>query len=92
MKTYVLAIILSSLFTRAQAQKTAGQRSGEERLQEIEDRIALKALVDEFSILADRKDIANQLLLFTEEAKVETVNNGQAVSARECSLNCVSRV
>lgn len=81
MKTYILAIILSSLFTRVQAQKTTGQRSGEERLQEIEDRIALKALVDEFSILADRKEIANQLLLFTENAKVETMNNGQAVSA-----------
>ncbi len=81
MKVYVLAFILSSLFTRAQAQKTTGQRFGEERLQQIEDRMALKALVDEFSILADRKDIPNQLLLFTQEAKVETMNNGQAVSA-----------
>lgn len=59
-----------------QAQKTT-----EVRLLEIEDRLALKALVDEFSILADRKDVANQLLLFTEGAKVETMNNGQAVSA-----------
>ena len=81
MKTYFLAILLSSLLTTAYAQKTTGQRFGEERLQQIEDRIALKALVDEFSILADRKDVANQLLLFTEDAKVETMNNGQAVSA-----------
>lgn len=81
MKTYVLTLILSSLFTMTHAQKTTDQRSAEERLQQIEDRMALKALVDEFSILADRKDVANQVLLFTEEAKVETMNNGQAVSA-----------
>lgn len=76
MKTLCFAIILSSLFTMTYAQKTV-----EERLQQIEDRMALKALVDEFSILADRKDVATQVLLFTEDAKVETMNNGQAVSA-----------
>lgn len=76
MKTYSLVLILSSLFTMTYAQKNT-----EERLQLIEDRMALKALVDEFSILADRKDIANQVLLFTEEAKVESMTNGQAGSA-----------
>ncbi|WP_425291097.1 nuclear transport factor 2 family protein [Spirosoma linguale] len=60
---------------------TYAQKTVEERLQQIEDRMALKALVDEFSILADRKDVATQVLLFTEDAKVETMNNGQAVSA-----------
>ena len=76
MSKYVLAVILWSFFTRTHAQKNL-----EARLQEIEDRMALKVLVDEFSILADRKDVANQLFLFTEGAKVETMNNGQAVSA-----------
>lgn len=57
---------------------TYAQKTTKQRLQEIEDRLALKALVDEFSVLADRKDIANQMLLFTEDAKVESINNGQA--------------
>jgi len=76
MKKYFLVILFSTIATMSYAQK-----STEERLKEIEDRMALKALVDEFSILADKKDISNQLLLFTENAKVETMNNGKAVSA-----------
>ncbi|AFK03368.1 hypothetical protein Emtol_2230 [Emticicia oligotrophica DSM 17448] len=74
MKKYFLLLVLSSFLTMTYAQKTT-----EQRLQEIEDRLALKALVDEFSVLADRKDIVNQMLLFTEDAKVESVNNGQAI-------------
>lgn len=54
------------------------QKTNEQRLQEIEDRLALKALVDEFSVLADKKDIVAQMQLFTDDAKVESVNNGQA--------------
>ena len=53
------------------------QKTTEQRLQAIEDRLALKALVDEFSILADRKNVTTQLNLFTDDAKVESVNNGQ---------------
>ncbi len=81
MRTLLATLLFSLLFTRTHAQQTNGQRSVEQRLRQIEDRIALKALVDEFSILADRKDIAAQVLLFTENAKVETMNNGQAVAA-----------
>lgn len=73
MKKYFLILILSFVFTMSYAQKTT-----EQRLQEIEDRLALKALVDEFSVLADKKDIAAQMQLFTEDAKVESVSNGQS--------------
>lgn len=73
MKNYFLILILSFTFTLSYAQKTT-----EQRLQEIEDRLALKALVDEFSVLADKKDIAAQMQLFTEDAKVESVTNGQS--------------
>jgi ketosteroid isomerase-like protein len=44
----------------------------EERLRTIEDEIALKKLVDTFANLADVKDFDGQMLLFTEDAIVET--------------------
>lgn len=42
------------------------------RVQLLEDRAALKALIDTFSILADRKDVPRQVRLFTEDATVES--------------------
>jgi len=49
----------------------------EQRIQRLEDKGALKALVDAFSNLADRKDLATQALLFTEDAIVDTYFEGQ---------------
>ena len=51
-----------------------------QKISEIEDRIALKNLVDTFSILADRKEVQQQTLLFTEDAMVESVSGGQLTS------------
>ena len=42
------------------------------RTQRLEDQAALKNLVDTFSNLADVKDIDRQILLFTEDATVES--------------------
>ncbi|MBS0590427.1 MAG: nuclear transport factor 2 family protein, partial [Proteobacteria bacterium] len=39
-----------------------------QRLQQLEDRVALKTLVDTFSNLADTKSVDEQVLLFTEDA------------------------
>lgn len=44
----------------------------DKRVREIEDRIALKELVDNFSILADKKDVKTQVRLFTANATAET--------------------
>ena len=41
------------------------------------DEAALRALVDEFAILADRKDVDAQLLLFTEDAVLNTLQAGE---------------
>ncbi|QND45596.1 nuclear transport factor 2 family protein (plasmid) [Rhizobium lusitanum] len=49
----------------------------EQRIQTLEDKAALKALVDAFSNLADQKDLATQALLFTEDAVVDTYFEGQ---------------
>lgn len=47
------------------------------KINEIEDRIEIKNVVDTFSILADVKDIKTQVMLFTENATVESRVNGQ---------------
>ena len=43
----------------------------EQRLQEVEDRVAIKSIVDTFSNLADKKDMASVVQLLTEDADVE---------------------
>lgn len=48
-------------------------------IQELEDRISLKELIDHFSILGDRKDFNNQVQLFTENAVSETFAGGKAI-------------
>lgn len=45
--------------------------------QEISDRMALKNLVDTFSTLADTKDVAQQMTLFTDDAEVISYSGGQ---------------
>lgn len=55
---------------------SCNQSPDNQRMNQIEDRLALKELVDEFSILADKKDVAAQMNLFTENATVESFRNG----------------
>ena len=51
------------------------------RLQQLEDRAAIKTLVDTFSILADRKAVQTQTLLFTEDAIVDSYSGDQLISS-----------
>lgn len=44
----------------------------EQRIASIEDKMAIKNVVDVFSNLADTKEIDKQILLFTEDGKVES--------------------
>lgn len=67
----VIALLLSSLSPQAQIMKNT---------QELNDRFALKELVDTFSILADKKDVHTQVQLFTADASSETFVNGVSVS------------
>ena len=48
-------------------------------IKELEDRIALKELIDNVSILGDRKDFNKQVELFTENAVSETFAGGIAI-------------
>ncbi|MCP1661237.1 nuclear transport factor 2 family protein [Neisseria perflava] len=46
-------------------------------VQQIQDRFDIKYVVDHFSNLADEKNVADQLPLFTEDAVVETYIDGE---------------
>lgn len=48
-------------------------RTMEQRVAAIEDKMAIKYVVDEFSNLADTKEIDKQVLLFTEDGEVESI-------------------
>ncbi len=69
-----LITILSVVTMNAQSNKTI-----EQRIAELEDRIALKNLVDTFSNLSDTKEAELQAQLFTEDATVKTLIDGQVV-------------
>ena len=49
----------------------------EQRLIAIEDKMAIKYVVDEFSNLADTKEIDKQVQLFTADGEVVSISNGQ---------------
>ena len=76
MKTLILAIALVLTAPVKTDAQTTRSRDLAQRVQQLEDRAALKALVDTFSILADQKDVQRQLLLFTEDATVESRSGG----------------
>jgi len=46
---------------------------------ELEDRIALRELVDKVSLLADKKDFNNQVQLFTQDGVSETFAEGTSI-------------
>lgn len=79
MKTLIATIVLmvSCWFTTT-AQTTEATSVS---LKELEDRIALKELVDVFSNLADVKDVGAQVLLFTEDAEVNSYSDGKLTSS-----------
>lgn len=68
----VIAICVAHLTAQAQTIKRTM------KTEEIADRMAIKELVDRFSILADQKDIDTQVLLFTENGIVASKVGGQA--------------
>lgn len=73
----IFAFILSITQIFAQTMET---KTTEQRLAIIEDKMAIKEVVDVFSNLADTKEIDKQVMLFTEDGIVESVSNGQPSS------------
>ena len=77
MKSIILSFVFTLFSTLTFAQKMENKNI-EQRLAAIEDKMAIKYVVDEFSNLADTKEIDRQVSLFTEDGVVESVTNGQA--------------
>ncbi len=74
-KIFTPFLILATCCLTTQAQKT---KQNNKAMNQIEDKLSLKELVDIFSILADQKKTQEQTLLFTENAEVVSIMNGQA--------------
>lgn len=72
--TFLLILLVTYFSPKAQTMKELTAR-----ITAIEDRIAIKNVVDTFSILADTKEIDRQVLLFTENGEVESKTNGQSM-------------
>ena len=70
--TFLITMVLTCLLTKSQTVNDLAMK-----IIEIEDRIAIKNLVDTFSILADQKETQKQTSLFTENAIVESQVQGQ---------------
>lgn len=85
MRPFLVALTLAAAPLLAAPVAAGAQTGGSgdlaRRVQLLEDRAALKALVDTFSILADRKDVPRQVLLFTEDATVESRTGGRPRAA-----------
>src|SRR4051794_15583771 len=76
MNSITTALVFTLLSTITFAQKMEN-KNFEQRLAAIEDKMAIKFVVDEFSNLADTKEIDKQVLLFTKDGVVESISNGQ---------------
>jgi hypothetical protein len=74
---FIIALIGITVSTHAQS---TNKKKMEADKSELEDKIALKNLVDTFSVLADVKDVKTQVLLFTENASVESFRDGKSIS------------
>jgi uncharacterized protein (TIGR02246 family) len=76
MKSILTTLVFTLLSTLTFAQKM-DSKNIEQRIAAIEDKMAIKYVVDEFSNLADTKEIDKQVLLFTEDGVVVSISNGQ---------------
>ena len=76
MKRITITLLFALLSTLTFAQNK-NNKTMEQRLAAIEDKMAIKYVVDEFSNLADTKEIDKQVLLFTADGEVVSISNGQ---------------
>ena len=81
MKSFFIigTILLASLSTFGQSSKPA---TASQKQTLLEDKQALRELVDEISILTDDKNISQQVLLFTENATIESYQDSQILSKK----------
>lgn len=78
MKKLILFFATAAILA-ASCTNNAELRTLQGRIDHIENRQQLKAIVDTFSVLADVKDTDTQGLLFTEDGVMKTMQNGVEV-------------
>lgn len=76
-----MTILLAVCGLAAANAQTAGAEKQDSGMSELRDRMELKELVDVFSVLADKKDVETQVLLFTEDATVDSYRGDSLVSS-----------
>ncbi len=81
MRQLVMTILLTVCGLTAATAQTAGVEKQDGGMRELRDKKELKELVDVFSILADKKDVEAQVLLFTEDATVDSYRGDSLVSS-----------
>lgn len=81
MKT-ITSILVSLLFFNLSNAQTMNPQNIEQRIAAIEDKMAIKNVVDVFSNLADTKEIDKQVLLFTEDGEVESTQTVNGLIAK----------
>jgi hypothetical protein len=72
-KVLLVSLVAGLPFQAANAKGAGGSKAA---LLELRDRAELKEVVDTFSILADKKDVHRQVMLFTPDATLEIFVNG----------------
>ncbi len=81
MRQIAMTILLAVCGLAAANAQTAGAEKQDSGMSELRDRMELKELVDVFSVLADKKDVETQVLLFTEDATVDSYRGDSLVSS-----------
>ncbi|GAC1384091.1 MAG: hypothetical protein NVSMB45_11920 [Ginsengibacter sp.] len=73
----LITTLLFALLTTLTFAQNKNNKTMEQRIAAIEDKMVIKYVVDEFSNLADTKEIDKQVLLFTTDGIVTSISNGQ---------------
>lgn len=81
MKQIITAIALAASLLSANAQTVLNVANPSDIKQSISDRMALKELVDVFSCLADTKEVEKQVMLFTDDATVNSYRGDKLISS-----------
>jgi hypothetical protein len=79
MKKSLLLLSILTGFSLVATAQTRPQKLAQ-RIEVIEDKLAIKNVLDRFSALADTKEIDEQVLLFTEDGVVESISKGMPSS------------
>lgn len=75
MKSILASVLMIGLIS---CQNKDAKNTELQQITTIEDKMAIKNVVDVFSNLADTKEIDEQVLLFSEDGEVESISNGQS--------------